>query len=232
MTTRERAKWLARRPEVFNETFRPDQKLIVTTTQEDKYLVDLEVEEELEQIEEVRPDYYIPHDRWVYRSMTADEQIEQIDECMNGLLEIYEHLNEIASSTQIIPLAKGYKRWHFKRCLRTFEKIDTGYCAFDVTQYPGYRSMVRHATRLVDVIDPSGVLLIGRLAPDHLRRLPPRVVAAAGKSNWIRACRTESGAFSHEEFAAWEPSPRTALLKPTTLDHFTQSSDQEVDIHG
>jgi hypothetical protein len=228
-----RAGWLENNPDEFDALLAPHQELIVVNVEKDKHLVGRTPDDEMERVEKLKPAYYIPSDRWVYEgTMTDAEQLEEIDRCMDGTREVFNRIEARDDiSTQVIPIAKGWKHWHFERCRRTFEDLGLSYCAFDVTQYNSINMILDDVDRLVDVIGPDGVLLIGKLSPDHLRRCPPEVVAATGVDHWRKNSQTGSGRFSRELYRSWAARAYAALSSAQTrLDHFGNQSN--VRIHG
>ncbi|QIB75330.1 hypothetical protein G3I44_14155 [Halogeometricum borinquense] len=233
LTTFTNAVWLEKRPEELDALLAPHQELILANVEDDDDLVGRTPDDEMERVEKLRPAYYIPSDRWVYENtMTDAEQLEEIDRCMSGTREVFNRIEARDDlPTQVIPIAKGWKRWHFERCRRTFEDLGLSYCAFDVTQYNSINMILDDVNRLVDVIGPSGILLIGRIAPDHLRRCPPEVVAATGVDHWRKNSQTASGGFSRERYRAWAAEAYAAIRSAQTrLEHFGNQS--HVRIHG
>lgn len=225
------AVWLENQLDSLDELLAPDQELILANVEEDEKLQGRTPDDEMRRVKTLQPAYYIPSDRWVYEdTMTAEEQMEEIDRCMSGTREVYNRINaDNDLSTTVIPLAKGWKRWHFERCRRTFEEINASYCAFDVTQYNSINMLLDDISRLIDVIGPDGVLLIGRTSPNHLRRCPPEVVAATGVSHWLANIRTSSGDFSREKYSAWAAEANAALRNSQSrLEQFTQATDGHI----
>lgn len=232
MTTFSRSTWLANHPGKAEYFFGPHQKLVLTSTEQDEKLKGRTPEDEFERLDELRPAYYVPSDRPVYEDMSRRRQLEEIDRCMSGTERLYDLLAPSTIGTRLVPLAKGWEPWHFERCNSTFKQLGAGYCAFDVTQYPSIEMIVNDLETLIDVIDPAGILLIGRHAPSHLERLPPAIKAAAGKSNWRNYCIDDSGAFSRERYTDWERRARGALLDQATLGRFDSVTEKEVKANG
>lgn len=226
------AVWLEKRPDELNALLASNQELILANVEPDEDLVGRTPDDEMERVEAIQPDYYIPSDRWVYEdTMTDAEQLAEIDRCMSGTREVYNRIVARTDlSTTVIPIAKGWKRWHFERCRRTFEDLGLSYCAFDVTQYDSITMILDDVDRLIDVIAPDGILLIGRIAPDHLRRCPPEVVAATGVDHWRKNSQLQSGDFSREKYRIWAEEANDALSdSQARFDHFADSNAR---IHG
>lgn len=233
LTTFTNAVWLEKRPGELDALLGPHQELVLANVEADKYLVGRTPDDEMERVEKLQPAYYIPSDRWVYEdTMTDAEQLEEIDRCMDGTREVFNRIEARDDlPTQVIPIAKGWKHWHFERCRLTFEDLGLSYCAFDVTQYNSINMVLEDVHRLIEVIGPDGVLLIGKLSPDHLRRCPPEVVAATGVDHWRKNSQTESGRFSRELYRFWAARAYAAINSAQTrLDHF--GSQSNVRIHG
>lgn len=230
-TTFSDAVWFENQLDALDELLSPHQELILANVEDDELLQGRTPDDEMERIKNLQPAYYIPSDRWVYEdTMTAAEQREEIDRCLNGTREVF---NRIAAhddlSTTVIPLAKGWKRWHFERCRRTFEQIGASYCAYDVTQYRSITMLLDDVRRLIDVIAPDGILLIGRTSPNHLRQCPTEVVAATGVSHWLKNIQTPSGEFSSEKYSSWVAEANAALRNSQSrLEHFTQDTDGHI----
>lgn len=223
--------WFENQLDSLDELLASDQELILANVEADEKLQGRTMDDEMERVRNLQPTYYVPSDRWVYEeTMTAEEQMEEIDRCMRGTREVYNRINaDDDLSTTVIPLAKGWERWHFERCRRTFEEIDASYCAFDVTQYRSINMILEDVDRLIDVIGPDGVLLIGRTSPNHLHRCPPEVVAATGVSHWLQNIRTSSGAFSGEKYSVWAAEANAALRSSQSrLGQFTQETDGHI----
>lgn len=233
LATFTRAVWLEKRPDELRSLLGPHQRLILANVEQDRLLKGRTPDDEMERVRALRPAYYIPSDRWVYENtMTYAEQLAEIDRCMSGTREVYERIAAHDDlSTTVIPLAKGWERWHFERCRRTFEDLGLSYCAFDVTQYSKHDMILGDVRRLIDVVEPEGVLLIGRLDPRVLRKCPPEVVAATGVDHWRKNSDPGSGQLSRERYRAWAADESEAIRSSQTgLHHFEDQS--YVRIHG
>jgi hypothetical protein len=220
-------------PREFSSLLSSHQQLILANVDPDKDLVGRTPDDEIARVEALKPSYYIPSDRWVYEdTMTVAEQLEEIDHCMSGTREVFHRVEKREDlPTTVIPIAKGWKKWHFERCRRTFEELELSYCAYDVTQYNSINMILGDVNRLIDVIHPEGILLIGKLSPRHLRRCPPEVVAATGVDHWRKNCQLPSGKLSREKYRTWAEKANAAIrLAQSRLDQFEDNSD--VRIHG
>jgi len=223
LTTFTNARWLENSPREYDSLMGPHQELIVANVEDDDDLVGRTPDDEMERVGALNPDFYIPSDRWVYEdTMTPAAQLKEIDRCMSGTRAVYNRIQDRDDlSTSVIPLAKGWKVWHFERCRRTIDDLGIDYCAFDVTQYESIYMILDDVRTLIDVIQPSGILLIGRIAPDHLRRCPAEVVAATGVNHWRKNCEPASGELSREAYGNWATDANNAL---TTVPSETRQS--------
>lgn len=228
------AVWLENRPDARTALREADQGLILANVEEDDLLLGRTTKDEIERVEAIQPEYYIPSDRWVYdESMTAREQIDQIDRSLWGTRKVTNYVrSDPTLGTKIIPLAKGWEPWHFERSRAVFEKLGFAYCAFDVTQYKSSDRVVADVSTLIDVIEPTGVLLIGRLSPSTLHECPPEVVAATGVNQWLTRCKTTDGVFKRTLYSEWTEIGNKALNSVQTgLDEFQKESDEQASIN-
>lgn len=226
-TTFTNSVWFVNHPAAMNTILSPQQRLILANVEDDDLLYGRRPDDEIERIDELKPAFYIPSDRWVYEdTMTKREQLEEIDRCLRWTREVTERVRARSDlPTRIIPIAKGWKEWHFERCRETFIDLGLSYCAFDVTQYPSGDMVVADVTRLVDVVNPTGVLLIGRLAKDTLCDCPREVVAATGVYQWLVNCQASGAGFSRQKYSDWAAETNKALFSvQTKLGDFTQES--------
>ncbi|QCS43601.1 hypothetical protein [Natrinema versiforme] len=228
-TTFTNAAWFVNRPAAMDAMLSSQQKLILANVEDDDLLYGRRPDDEVERIEALKPAFYIPSDRWVYEdTMTKREQLEEIDKCLRWTREVTERVRVRSDlPTRIIPIAKGWEEWHFERCRETFRDLGLSYCAFDVTQYPSGQMVVADVTRLVDVVNPTGVLLIGRLAKDTLRDCPREVVAATGVNQWLENCQASGVGFSRQKYSDWAAETNKALFSvQAELGDFAQESTE------
>lgn len=226
-TTFTNATWFVNHPAAMDAMLSPEQKLILANVEKDELLYGRRPDDELERIEMLKPACYIPSDRWVYEdTMTQREQLEEIDKCLRWTREVTERVRARGDlPTRIIPIAKGWKEWHFERCRETFADLGLSYCAFDVTQYNSRYLIVEDVTRLVSVVNPTGVLLIGRLDTDTLRNCPREVVAATGVNQWLKTCQTNGAGFDRQKYSDWVTETNEALFSvQAELGDFSQES--------
>lgn len=234
-TTFTNAVWFVNRSSARKAMLSPEQKLILANVEKDELLLGRRPDDEIERVETLEPAFYIPSDRWVYEgTMTQREQLEEVNKCLRWTREVTERVREQEDlSTRIIPIAKGWETWHFERCRQTFEELGLSYCAFDVTQYRSRNLIIEDVSRLVDVIEPTGVLLIGRLDTKTLQDCPPEVVAATGVHQWLENCKTPGGGFDRGEYSDWVEQTNEALFSfQAELGDFTQSSDMKTRLKG
>ena len=211
-TTFNRSSWIANNPQGLDGVLSPHQKIVVTTTEEDKFIAKRDVDDEIKRLVKGLFDIYIPSDQPVYEDMDDRKQFRRIDRCMRDTLEVADGAESLGLETKIVPLAKGWKRWHFELCRHTFEKLGTSCCAFDVTQYNSMNQILEDLDLLIETVRLPSILLIGRLSPRDLKRCPPEVIAAAGFTNWFYNSRLPNGSLSPTFFREWHRSAERALL--------------------
>lgn len=234
-TTFTKAAWFVNRPSAIEAMLSNNQKLILANVEKDELLLGRRPDDEIERIETLEPEFYIPSDRWVYEdTMTQREQLDEIEKCLRWTREVTERVRAREDlSTRIIPIAKGWEPWHFVRCQQTFEELGLSYCAYDVTQYKSRNLIVEDVSRLVDVIQPTGVLLIGRLDAKTLRDCPPEVVAATGVNQWLQNCKVSGDGFDREKYSNWVAEINAALFSfQSQLGDFVQGNGIEARLKG
>lgn len=172
--------------------FREDQTVITTTTTYDEVLKELDWTRELDLIRQFGPDYHIPTEYSVYRTMSRDEQRRAIDDCMEGTEWFTKRLEN--HSTEILVQAKGWQDWHFRQCQPTMNRLDTNFVVFYATGY-GNRiyDLIDDLNDLISALKPSGILIIGKQSTRFLKKAPSEVVAAAGTRWWRKPGQDEEG---------------------------------------
>lgn len=245
-TTFTNAVWFVHRPAAMDAMLSPDQKLVLLSAEKDKYIVGRTPDDEIQRLEALNPAFYVPSDRWVYEdTMTAREQLEEIDRCIDGTRAVTEQVRARGDlTTRIIPLAKGWKPWHFERFRPLSRDYGFSYWAYDVTQYRSEPMILADVNRFINVIEPSRVLLIGRLSPSTLRKCPHEVVAATGVNQWLINSRDEDGNLCRDRFGQWAKGANEHLFSvQTTLGNYQEVSEflearreeytnGDVNIHG
>lgn len=164
--------------------FRDDQTVITTTTTHDDTLRELEWATELELIRRFGPDYHIPTEYSVYQTMSSSQQVEAIDDCMEGTEWMVDRLEN--HSTEVLLQAKGWLPRHFERCQPTMERLETNFVVFYATGYKNRVDELKHDLKmLISKMKPNGILLIGKQSTRFLDQAVPEVVSAAG-GRWRR----------------------------------------------
>lgn len=213
-----------------DDLLHPEQILVLSSMEQDKYRRRTSPEEDFECIRDVRPDVCFPGDRWTYKTMTPRENKEQIKQSIEDALEVKRLVDQSDVDVTFYPVIMGWKRWHFERSRILFQEFDTRCCAFDVTGYRNIDEVVEDLAVLIETLDPKEIFLNGRLATNHLKKCPPEVVAASGKSNWVKALKRDDGTFSRSRLPKYLEERRVALSSvQTKLEQF---GGQEVNIHG
>lgn len=183
--------------------FRDDQTVITTTTVHDNILKKLDWLKELDIVRRFGPDYHIPTEYSVYQSsMSPLEQAQAISDCMAGTEWFGKRLEN--HSTEVLMQAKGWLSWHYKLCRPTMERLETDFLVFYASGYEGrvYEPKAELET-LVSVLNPSGILVIGKQSQRFLRKVPPEIVAAAG-GRWRQKSGLEKADHETRRHKRWK----------------------------
>jgi len=188
------------------EPFEPTHTVITNSTMHDRVLLEWDWELEAKVVRKFEPDYHVVSDRSIYRNMTVAEQREALEKWAKGT--IYVTRKGVGDATTLIPLAKGWKRWHFRYCAEVFDHLGYQNCAFYASGYENRKTELKtHLHRLVSEIQPDRILLIGPQTKNYLEELPPEIEASAGTrwrkensaGNWISANDVEQWKPAREE---------------------------------
>jgi hypothetical protein len=194
--------------------FGPRTTVVTDNFVQDGILESFDKTEKREILRQFSPDYHIPEVRSVYSHHDEAEQQRRIDTAMEETEWIASELAD--TPTKILVQMKGWKRWHFKRCLSKLRTLSTDFCVFYGSGYAGpgignrLYDLIDDSKTMIRVVDPEGVLLVGRQSPRDLRKFPPEVVAAAGK-RWIEESEQDDGLYSQEQFRTWADSVEPTL---------------------
>lgn len=183
--------------------FRDNQTVITTTTVHDDKLKELDWLKELDIVRRFGPDFHIPTEYSVYESsMSSSEQQKAISDCMEGTEWFAKRLEN--HSTTVLMQAKGWLPWHFELCQPTMERLSTDFLVFYAAGYEArvYEPKADLET-LVSVLNPSGILVIGKQSTRFLRRAPPEVVAAAG-GHWRGKSGLEEDGHDPRKHRSWK----------------------------
>lgn len=66
------------------------------------------------------------------------------------------------------------------------------------------------------MLDPEGILVIGRQAPEDVAEFPDLVDGVAGYWNWKETCNLTADGYSSEDFASWFHKVKNALRTERT----------------
>lgn len=183
--------------------FRDDQTVITTTTVHDDILKELDWSKELEIVRQFGPDYHIPTEYSVYQSsMSPIEQALAISDCMDGTEWFAKRLENHATS--VLMQAKGWLPWHYELCRPTMKRLGTEFLVFYAAGYKArvYEPIADLKT-LISVLNPSGILIIGKQSTRFLRKVTPEVVAAAG-GRWRRKSGLVENDHKSENHRRWK----------------------------
>lgn len=193
-----RSTWFLENPRY--EFLDPDQKLVVNTMENDRYLIDRTPEDEFERFKKLNgiADVALPGDRMTYESMGTREMVKEIDRAVKGQLATRRMVEEANLDIALYPIIVAWKPWHYERQRVLFEEFDTRCCGFDGTQYDSITDLITDLENLVGTLNPDRIYLNGRISRNHLRRVPREVVAFSGMHNLLKEARLTSGDHSQD----------------------------------
>lgn len=228
---------LLRKGEV-SSTYFPDSFTVISSgVLHDDELLDLRWSREGYAADAFAADYHIPTDYPVYGNMAIEDRIANIEKMMEGTRWMHQHLAN--SKPQTLPLVKGFTPEERSICYETLRELGTPYCAYYGAQYfggemgNGISKLNKDVREVVSELDLDGLLLIGLLSENGLEKMPPEVVAAAGKNQWIKrsGLRDLPVNESQQKYIDWREEAEAALSEgDSTLGSFSDSS--EVMLHG
>jgi len=203
----------------FDALLEPHQTLTITGTESDLDTLERPVWDVLDFFEEIEREFrYVPDWSWIYdKNMSPTERRESLDDYTTRLDELYEGAEIIGlDHVEFIPLAKGLHDGHFAELVETFERWEVDRFAIYGTQTRSLDSLVNRVDQAIDVLDPEGVLVIGRQAPEDVAEFPDLVDGVAGYWNWKEACNLTADGYSSEDFATWFHKVKNALRTERT----------------
>jgi hypothetical protein len=207
-----------------------DTSLITTTTIADEYLEDFDWVDERDIVESFGPRYHIPTDYWVYGDMEPEDRMQNVELLMEGTEWMAEQL--AGTSTELIPLVKGYSPEERAICYQTLSRLGIDYISFYGSQYfgtknGGINALNEDVRDIVSEYAPSRVLLIGLQSENYMERLPPEVEAVAGQ-RWIgkSELRNVSIAKARRQYREWQQEVEAGLGSgQATLGSFNASTE-------
>lgn len=203
----------------FDALLEPHQTLTITGTEDDLDTLERPVWGVLDFFEEIEREFrYVPDWSWVYnKKMTPAERRESLDDYTTRIDELYEGAETLGlDHVEFIPLAKGLHDGHFAELVETFDRWDVDRIAIYGSQTRKLQRLVNRIDQAIDVLDPEGVLVIGRQAPEDVEDLPDRVDGVAGYWNWKEACNLTADGYSSEDFTTWFQKVKNALRTERT----------------
>lgn len=214
----------------------PHQTLTITGTESDEKTSNRSRYEVFDFLAELGVNVrYVPDYGWTYSNM-PDGDLELMVDCyIDRVNWLYEQINEEElDHIELIPLAKGLHRDHYQRAVEIYEKHDIDRIAMYGVQTPNIKKFVRRVEQAINVIDPEGVLVIGKQSPEDVRRLPDRVDGTAGFWNWKTACNLTKDGYSSEALEQWHHKISRATRNGRTTQQIDlqTASKQEVESNG
>jgi len=203
----------------FHSLIEPHQTLTITGTEADLVTLERPVWDVLDLFEEIEHGFrYIPDWSWVYnKKMTSVGRRESLKDYTNRIDELYERAESIGlDHVEFIPLAKGLHDGHFAELVETFDRWDLNRIAIYGSQTRSLSRLVTRIDQAIDMLNPEGVLVIGRQAPVEVAEFPDLVDGVAGYWNWKETCNLTASGYSSEEFVTWFQKVKNALRTERT----------------
>ncbi|QCC60232.1 hypothetical protein NP511_17905 [Natrinema thermotolerans] len=176
----------------------PDQKVVLNSMENDKYLLGRTPEEEVEIIRPLEDvaNVVFAGDRMTYPQMSTRELLKEIRRSVEGQKAFYKMMSDvdIAVGATIV----GWEDWMYEHSLELLDLLDTRYVAFDATSYNSKYTLGEHIDTLNDVIDPDGIYLNGCFSEETLREMPREVEAFSGKITPLSESERADGTHSRE----------------------------------
>jgi hypothetical protein len=220
----------------FGEILEPHQTLTITGTEADAKTVARSRWDPIRLFQEMtRPCRYIIDWGWVYSGMPADNQREMIDEYVDRVEWLYQKRAELGlDHVEFFPLAKGLRRSHYEQAAETYDQLGIDRVGFYAAQTRSLEKIIRRIEQVIEVLDPEGILVIGRQAPDDVAALPQRVDGVAGFWSWKQACNLTADGYSSEDFVQWFRQVKQALKsdRPHRQTSLGMRTDTEVTSDG
>jgi len=221
----------------FDNLLEPHQTLTITGTENDLKNLNRSRWSVIEFFENIEREFrYVIDWSWVYKKkMSPAERRESIGDYTQRVEWFYEKREEIGlSHVEFIPLAKGLHEEHFSELQDTFERLNIDRFAIYGTQTRSLSRLVNRVDQAIDVLDPSGVLVIGRQAPEDVAEFPDTVDGVAGYWNWKETCNLTAEGYSSEDFVRWFNKVKSALRTERTGRQvgLTSASRKEVKSDG
>jgi len=202
------------RPDTFREFVQPHQTLTLTGTEKDILTLSRPRQKVLDFIEELALSVrYVPDWGWIYEEgMDWQEQEEMVDLYVSRVEWLFHQRDRLnIGNVEFIPLAKGLHRAHYELAADTYDQLGVDRIAVYVGQTRSLNKIIRRVEQAIEVFDPSGVLVIGRQAPNEVADLPQRVDGVAGLRNWKSACNLTADGYSSEALITWYNKVKNAL---------------------
>ena len=175
--------------QVWDEFLSPEQTLILTSMEENRYLVGRTPEDEFDRLQELEDvvDIYIPGDRWVIdcEEMNRRDVLKEIERSVEGQKALKRMVDDADLDIVLFPLIPGWEPWHFENCRELFDVFETRCCAFDATEYDSKFLLWKDLEALVETLEPERIYLNGCVSPARLRDVPAEVVAFSGKKSLL-----------------------------------------------
>lgn len=227
---------LRHRGEVRSSYFPADYTVITSGMINDEDLMKLRWTRERNAVQAFQPEFHIATDYPIYGNMEKVDRMENIEKMTSGTEWMHRQLS--GTSTQVLPLVKGFTPEERAICLETLRSLDIPYCAYYCAQYfggemgNGINKLNQDVRDVVSELNLDGMLLVGLQSQNGLAKMPPEVTAAAGQ-RWI----TKSGlrdvpmSIAAQRYLDWKNGVEEELGGGiATLGSFMDSSG--VMVHG
>ncbi|WP_188148081.1 hypothetical protein [Haloferax sp. AS1] len=219
----------------FNNILQPHHKLTIVGTEPDATVTnrgrwqEIDLYAEFEREARIIPDWL-----WVYHRMEPDQQLENVEKYLSRFEWLYKRAEEMGLPHEITPLAKGVSIDHFEESKETFDRLGIDRFAMYGVQTPSHYDFCERIEQASAVLNPDGVLTIGRGSPRQVGMMPEIVDETAGW-HWKRYCGLTSDGYSQYKLAMWIYKIKRALHAERTNEQSRISDfiqETEVAING
>lgn len=187
-----RSTWFVNHPR--EEFLSPDQKLLITTFEQDERLLGRTPEDEVKRYEKLEgiANGAFPGDRFTYEDMSRREILREIEESVQRQLATKRLMDDKNVNLPLYAIIPGWKDWHYEHCHSLISELG-GSVGFDATQYRSKYRLKSHLETLENVLNPDRIFVNGRVAPSYLHEFPRTVCGFSGKMGILEEIKDEDG---------------------------------------
>lgn len=209
-------------------------QLTVVGCEKDEIVIERGRYDDLDLMMDIEREFqFVPEFIWLYGTMDDSKQ----EAAINGYTERFEWLynqkeDHGLNHVTLTPLAKGLNREHFKQYRDLYNRLGINRYAIYGVQTPSTKELAERIDISTSVLDPDGVLVIGRGSPNDIRKLPSRVDGVAGLRYWKKECNLTADGYSSERLAMWFDKVKRALRKENEQSRLDDYPEVGVMING